>query len=104
MKGDFKTYTITKLSKGKNYFANGQLNHNTTPGGKALKHACSIMVEVGPMSGADNLILDAREEKQGHKIRAKITKNKVSSGAINVTLNEMAKEIVNKYKIQDSMW
>ncbi len=54
-------------------------NPETTPGGKALKHACSIMVEVGPMSGADNLILDAREEKQGHKIRAKITKNKVSS-------------------------
>lgn len=25
MKGDFKTYTITKLSKGKNYFANGFL-------------------------------------------------------------------------------
>jgi len=60
-------------------FANGHLNHNTTPGGKALKHACSIMVEVGPMSGADNLILDEREEKQGHKIRAKITKNKVSA-------------------------
>lgn len=54
-------------------------NPETTPGGKALKHACSIMVEVGPMSGADNLILDEREEKQGHKIRAKITKNKVSS-------------------------
>lgn len=67
------------INRIKNYFANGQLNHNTTPGGKALKHACSIMVEVGPMSGADNLILDAREEKQGHKIRAKVTKNKVSS-------------------------
>ncbi len=67
------------INRVKNYFANGHLNHNTTPGGKALKHACSIMVEVGPMSGADNLILDEREEKQGHKIRAKITKNKVSA-------------------------
>ena len=25
LKGDFKTYTVTKLSKGKNYFANGFL-------------------------------------------------------------------------------
>lgn len=54
-------------------------NPEDTPGGKALKHACSIMVEVGPMSGADNLILDSREEKQGHKIRAKITKNKLGA-------------------------
>jgi hypothetical protein len=54
-------------------------NPEDTPGGKALKHACSIMVEVGPMSGVDNLILDSREEKQGHKIRAKITKNKLGA-------------------------
>jgi recombination protein RecA len=54
-------------------------NPEDTPGGKALKHACSIMVEVGPMSGSDNLILDSREEKQGHKIRAKITKNKLGA-------------------------
>jgi len=54
-------------------------NPEDTPGGKALKHACSVMVEVGPMSGADNLILDSREEKQGHKIRAKITKNKLGA-------------------------
>jgi recombination protein RecA len=59
----------------------GQLwgNPEDTPGGKALKHACSVMVEVAPMSGADNLILDQREEKQGHKIRAKITKNKLGA-------------------------
>jgi recombination protein RecA len=54
-------------------------NPEDTPGGKALKHACSIMVEVGPMSGVDNLIFDANEERQGHKIRAKITKNKLGS-------------------------
>ena len=54
-------------------------NPEDTPGGKALKHACSIMVEVGPMGGADNLILDAREERQGHKIRAKISKNKLGA-------------------------
>jgi RecA/RadA recombinase len=65
------------INRVKNYFANGHLNHNTTPGGKALKHACSVMVEVGPISGSDNLILDSREEKQGHKIRAKVTKNKL---------------------------
>ena len=63
----------------KNYIANGQINHNTTPGGKALKHACSIMVEVGPMSGADNLILDGSEEKQGHKVRGKVSKNKLAA-------------------------
>ena len=52
-----------------------------TPGGKALKHACSLMVEVGPMGGADNIILDANEEKIGHRVRAKITKNKLSPPA-----------------------
>ena len=56
-------------------------NPEDTPGGKALKHACSIMVEVGPMFGADNLILDKNDEKQGHKIKAKVTKNKLSAPA-----------------------
>jgi hypothetical protein len=69
------------VDKIKNYIANGQINHNTTPGGKALKHACSVMVEVGPMGGADNIIFDAREEKQGHRIRAKISKNKLGAPA-----------------------
>ena len=59
--------TDFSINRVENYYANGQLNHNTTPGGKALKHACSVMVEVGPISGADNLILDSRDEKQGHK-------------------------------------
>jgi len=54
-------------------------NPEDTPGGKALKHACSVMVEVGPMSGEENIILDSREEKQGHKIKAKITKNKLAA-------------------------
>jgi recombination protein RecA len=53
----------------------------TSPGGKALKHACSLIVEVGPMGGADNIILDANEEKIGHRVRAKVTKNKLCNPA-----------------------
>lgn len=49
----------------------------TTPGGKALKHACSVMINMAPMFGADNMVEDDNEEKIGHKVKAKIEKNKV---------------------------
>lgn len=62
-----------------NYFANGLLNHNTSPGGRALKHACSVMVNMAPISGADNKIEDENENVIGHKVRAKIQKNKVGA-------------------------
>jgi hypothetical protein len=62
-----------------NYFANGLLNHNTSPGGKALKHACSVMINMAPLSGADSKIEDDNENVIGHKVRAKVQKNKVGA-------------------------
>lgn len=62
-----------------NYFANGLLNHNTSPGGKALKHACSVMINMAPINSADSKIEDENEVVVGHKVRAKIQKNKVGA-------------------------
>jgi recombination protein RecA len=51
----------------------------SSPGGKALKHACSLMINMAPISGADSKIEDENGDKIGHKVRAKIGKNKVGS-------------------------
>jgi len=53
-------------------------NPETTPGGAAWKHSCSVMLMVSPMSGADNTLKDSNEEKYGHKIRIKVEKNKMA--------------------------
>lgn len=62
-----------------NYIANGQVNHNTSPGGKALKHACSLMINMAPVFSADSVILGEDKERIGHTVRAKIQKNKVGA-------------------------
>jgi recombination protein RecA len=49
----------------------------SSPGGKALKHACSLMVNMAPISGADSVISNESGDRIGHKVRAKIGKNKV---------------------------
>jgi recombination protein RecA len=54
-------------------------NPETTPGGKALKHACSLMVELGPMSGSDNVMKDDNDEDIGRRVRAKVTKNRFAA-------------------------
>ena len=54
-------------------------NPESNPGGKSLKHACSVMVNVAPLGGKDNQIFDDKDERIGHKIRAKIAKNKVGA-------------------------
>ena len=54
-------------------------NPEDSPGGRALKHACSLMINFAPMSGADNTITNSDGDKVGHKVRAKIGKNKVGS-------------------------
>lgn len=64
-------------------------NPEGSPGGRALKHACSLMVELGPKGGADNVMLDDNGELVGRRIRAKISKNKV--GAPNKTCEYFAK-------------
>jgi recombination protein RecA len=51
----------------------------TSPGGKALKHACSLMINMAPVYGADNVIKNDSDERIGHKVRAKIQKNKVGA-------------------------
>ena len=51
----------------------------SSPGGKALKHACSLMINMAPMFGSDNVIKNSDDERVGHKVRAKIEKNKVGA-------------------------
>tara|TARA_R100000152_G_C6776983_1_gene206532 strand:- start:1391 stop:2545 length:1155 start_codon:yes stop_codon:yes gene_type:complete len=51
----------------------------SSPGGKALKHACSLMINMAPLGGADSTIKDSSGEKIGHTVRAKIQKNKVGA-------------------------
>jgi recombination protein RecA len=51
----------------------------SSPGGKALKHACSLMINMAPMFGADNVIKNSSDERIGHRVRAKIEKNKVGA-------------------------
>jgi recombination protein RecA len=53
-------------------------NPETSPGGRALKHACSLMVNFAPMSGADNTLTSSSGTRIGHKVRAKVLKNKVA--------------------------
>ena len=53
-------------------------NPETSPGGRALKHACSLMINFAPMGGADNLLLDGNGIQVGHRVRAKVLKNKVA--------------------------
>tara|TARA_B100000131_G_scaffold322708_1_gene377676 strand:+ start:2401 stop:3528 length:1128 start_codon:yes stop_codon:yes gene_type:complete len=51
----------------------------SSPGGKALKHACSLMINMAPISGSDSIISDNSGNRVGHRVRAKIGKNKVGS-------------------------
>lgn len=54
-------------------------NPEDSPGGKALKHACSVMINMAPINSADSRIEDDNEVVIGHKVRAKIQKNKVGA-------------------------
>ena len=47
---------------------------STSPGGKALKHACSLMVNMAPIFSSDSVINDSDGNRIGHKVRAKIGK------------------------------
>lgn len=52
---------------------------STSPGGKALKHACSLMLNMAPVLTSDSVIKNSEGEKIGHTVRAKIQKNKVGA-------------------------
>lgn len=53
-------------------------NPETTPGGKAWKHFCRLMINFSKSFAKDKLILDAEEQPIGHTVRAKIQKNSFS--------------------------
>lgn len=52
-------------------------NPETTPGGRALKHACSVHIQVAKVSRS--MIQDELGRDIGHRIRAKVKKNKIST-------------------------
>lgn len=52
-------------------------NPEDSTGGKAFKHFCSLMVNFAAVMNKDSYIFDSNGDKIGHKIRAKIQKNKV---------------------------
>jgi len=56
-----------------NYFANGILSHNTTPGGKALKFYASVRLEIRKIE-----FISKGTEVIGLKSRIKTTKNKTA--------------------------
>jgi len=51
----------------------------TSPGGKALKHACSLMINMAPVFSSDSVIKNTAGDKIGHTVRSKIQKNKVGA-------------------------
>ena len=53
-------------------------NPETTPGGRALKHAAAVRVRVAKKGGPDCTIT-ANGEQVGHKVRIRIEKNKVAT-------------------------
>lgn len=51
-------------------------NPETSPGGRALKHGCSVMVNLAALSSAESIIEDSNGIRIGHRVRAKVQKNK----------------------------
>ena len=51
-------------------------NPETSPGGRAWKHYCSLMINFAKVTAKDELILNAQDEPIGHTVRAKIQKNR----------------------------
>lgn len=51
----------------------------TTPGGRAWHHACSVQVMLASIESKDSRIEDENQERIGHMVRAKVTKNKVAT-------------------------
>lgn len=51
----------------------------SSPGGKALKHACSLMLNMAPVFSAESVIKNEDGDRIGHTVRAKIQKNKVGA-------------------------
>jgi recombination protein RecA len=50
-------------------------NPETSPGGRAWKHFCRLMINFAKVNAKEELILNADDEPIGHTVRAKIQKN-----------------------------
>lgn len=71
----------------------------TSPGGKALKHACSLMLNMAPVFARDSVIKDSSDKRIGHTVRVKIQKNKVGAPFRQAEYKvEYQRGIVNSYE------
>lgn len=50
-------------------------NPETSPGGRAWKHFCRLMINFAKVNAKEELILNEKEQPIGHTVRAKIQKN-----------------------------
>lgn len=62
-----------QVEDNENYFTNGILSHNTTPGGNALKFAASIRIELRSLTSDEK---DADGNKASKRVKAVVVKNK----------------------------
>jgi len=54
-------------------------NPESSPGGRALKHACSVMVNLSALMSQDSKVEDSKGNIIGHTVKGKIQKNKVGA-------------------------
>ncbi len=64
----------TSFDGTQNYIANGQVNHNTVPGGKSIPFHASVRIKLG----AGQHIQDKNKNVIGINVSAKIIKNKIA--------------------------
>lgn len=53
-------------------------NPESSPGGRALKHSCSMMLNFAKIKSKDSSILDEKGEQIGHHVRVRVDKNKLA--------------------------
>lgn len=53
-------------------------NPETSPGGRAWKHACTMMLNFARINAKDSAILDSNQEQIGHHVRVRTEKNKLA--------------------------
>jgi hypothetical protein len=63
-----------EIDKIHNYYANGRLNHNTVPGGKALPHASSVRIRLSNIGKLKN---PTTKEVYGMECQAQVIKNRL---------------------------